>query len=885
MFRAILLTWVLLVAPAVARAQASQPAPGTREPISGRRIIKHFDFNERAMQNLGTVPLNWRPVRAEGFPLYLEGEFDWTQGHGSPPSFRLNLDGGSIAYQYEGNDIAVRPNSDYLVVAWVKTAGVRHARAYLTAYFLDRKGNRIPGTEQTTELVGGSGATSDWQAIQVGLVGSERDARYMGLTLWLSQGRVWDKRPPAPRAIESEDVRVTAWFDDVTVYRLPRIALDSASPGNVFPEPAPVVLRPEITDPDGLNLKARLTVTSADGTFRDEREVPIRAGGSGPETITYDRLPVGHYDARLVASTGDTPLVWRTLQFARLAENFAPPQSAGRGFGIIVDNIEAKAVAGQHELLRQVRPEWVKLPVWYSQATATGQNFQITDAVDKYLQAIVDSGGNPVGLLVDDPAPVRPGGAGVRSMIDIMSEDALAWTPMIAGTWTRYTGLIHVWQLGRDDDEQMYLDHRFGNLLQSVRREMSPLMSDPTLATSVSTRYALGTGPVADYRTLYLPPSVDSRDIERHVAPLLGSSPSRAWITLEPLGSDNHHREMRLTRYARQLAEARFLDCGAVFMPSPWSVDSELMATHVNPKEEYLVLRTVADVLGNAVPVARTSIDGLAECMIFDQHGQATLFVWNDHAPPEGLEHVLYLGEYAQQIDLWGRRIPIQQVGSQQKVRIGRVPSFIVNTPTWLMEFRRKFVVEPSMLEANFSTDARTLVFKNTHTEPISGLLRVIGPENWDIRPSRITFALQPGQEFRQPIEIRFPVNVEAGIKAILGEFSIDAVRRYQITTPAWLELGLKDIALDTYTFRKGPHAIVRVAMTNHTNQAVSFDADLIMAGRQRLTRLFQNVLPGQSVAKEFFVENVADLSYRRVRVHLSERQGSRLWNRVLTIP
>ncbi|HOQ86186.1 MAG TPA: hypothetical protein PLQ89_10735, partial [Phycisphaerae bacterium] len=233
MLRALVLISVLLFAPVAGRAQDSAPAPTAtapavvtasapamdvasdpasgdppvREPISGRRIIKHFDFDERPLNNLGTVPLYWRPWRADGFPLYLEGAFDTNEGHHSPPSFRLDLDGGSIAYQYEGNDIAVRANSDYLVVAWVKTAGVKHARAYMTAYFLDRKGNRIPGTEQTTELAGGTGETTGWEPIQVGLTGNVPDARYMGLSVWLVQPRVWDPRPPGPRAIENEDVR------------------------------------------------------------------------------------------------------------------------------------------------------------------------------------------------------------------------------------------------------------------------------------------------------------------------------------------------------------------------------------------------------------------------------------------------------------------------------------------------------------------------------------------------------------------------------------------------------------------------------------------------------------------------------------------------------
>ena len=37
------------------RAQSTQPVD--REPISARRIVKHFDFNERPLGNIDPVPM------------------------------------------------------------------------------------------------------------------------------------------------------------------------------------------------------------------------------------------------------------------------------------------------------------------------------------------------------------------------------------------------------------------------------------------------------------------------------------------------------------------------------------------------------------------------------------------------------------------------------------------------------------------------------------------------------------------------------------------------------------------------------------------------------------------------------------------------------------
>ncbi|MCL2330656.1 MAG: hypothetical protein FWC56_05080, partial [Phycisphaerae bacterium] len=251
-------------------ATGTPDAMGTpnREPIAGRRIVKQFDFNEHSDYNNP-----WRPIRADGFPADLHGRLDTQVGHAAPPSFRFDLNGGSIAYQYEGNDIAVRPNSDYLVSGWVKTSNLKQARAYMTAFFMDRKGILIDNTELTSELVGSDEFNTDWHPIQIQMTGDVPMARYLGIVLWVAQPSVWDKRPRNLRDIPREDIQGTAWFDDLSVFRLPRVALRSSSPGNIFVNHEPVVLLPEVTDPDGLNLTATLTVKSVDGTWVDERSI------------------------------------------------------------------------------------------------------------------------------------------------------------------------------------------------------------------------------------------------------------------------------------------------------------------------------------------------------------------------------------------------------------------------------------------------------------------------------------------------------------------------------------------------------------------------------------------------------------------------------------
>jgi len=354
---------------------------------------------------------------------------------------------------------------------------------------------------------------------------------------------------------------------------------------------------------------------------------------------------------------------------------------------------------------------------------------------------------------------------------------------------------------------------------------------------------------------------------------------------VEPLDQASYPRELRLADLSRRLVEAFYQKVGGVFLAAPWDVRQDLLHAQVSPREDFIVLRTIADLLGGSTPVLRVTIDGQAECLVFDRNNRAILFVWDRYAPAEGREHVLFLGEQVQQIDLWGRCAPLSNAGKRQIVRIGPMPTFIVNTSTWLMEFRRAFQLEPSLLEASFEAGEQYVVFRNTYHEPISGLLRLFAPENWEVRPNRISFSLRPGEQFRRPIAVHFPHNVEAGVKALVGEFVIDASQRYQLVSPAWFEIGLHNIDLDTYVFRTGDRVIVRQSITNRADQGTCFEGYVIAPRRPRLNRLFANFLPGQNITKDFILEDAADLAGARVRVGLKELQGSRVWNRTLTVP
>jgi hypothetical protein len=865
---------------------AQAVVPGERPAIAGRRVVKHFDFDEQRFGNFDPIPMHWRQHDASGFPQYLEGRFDPKAGHDAAPSFRLDINGGSIGFHYVGRDISVRTNSDYLIVAWCKTTGLHDSRAYLTARYLDRKGSPLPGTERRSELVGGPRASGDWVPLTLGLPGNVPDSRYIGLSLWLTQASVWDTSPRPLRSVEQRDIKGTAWFDDIAVYRLPRVSLRSGHPGNTFRDGEAVSLYAEVSDPDGLNLSAKLAIRAADGRLVEQRSVAIRTTETAPaDPNVYRDLPVGAYTAELTVGSDDgANLVRRQLRFLRLAAPISPPADVGQNFGVILRSMGPALLPGQRELLQNLRPEMVKVPVW-SPRHAAGLSGE-DPAIDRYLEVIAETHADPVGVLMDEmPGEKQASSVSVRPMLELLSEDPLGWKPLVAGLWSRYAGLIHVWQLGDDGDESVFLADEYPRVIPVLYREMKTLMSQPLIASVISTQYSPGTQPLADYDSVMLTEAADPDDTERQLQPFLGKDLAHTWITVEASPEADYTRIERLSGLCRRLAEAYFQKTGAVFMMAPWDVQVDLLSAQVDPREDYIIFRTVADVLGGTTPVSRTTIDGQAHCLLFDRYNRAVAMVWDPYAPPEGRKHVLMLGEDAEQVDLWGNRKRLESLGSRRIVRIGPVPTFIINTPTWLMEFCRQFVLAPPIVDFSFDAYERTVVFRNTYHEPMSGFLRLIAPPDWDVRPNRLPFALQPNEEFRAAVQIRFPVNAEAAVTPLVGEFEIDADRRYRIITPAWFELGLENIDVDVDVYRLGKRAIVQQSMTNRTTHPISFEGYVVAPARRRISRRFVNILPGQSTRKEFVIDDAGDLIGKKIRVGLNELQGSRIWNRIATVP
>ncbi len=857
-----------------------------------RRLAAQFDFNERPLGNYESLPMRWERYRAWGYPHYLAAGFDETVGHGAPPSFRFDLNGGSVAFLYVSRTIEVVPANDYVILAWVRTEGLRRARACISAAYMDRTGAVLANTEVFSRPVGGTD-NGPWHRLKIELRAGVREARFVALGLWLTQpGAIPEGERGTPASADDiEDIHGTAWFDDIEVYRVPHDYLETGMPGNVFPPGRPPVLLVRVSDPDGTGLEATLTVRDAEGAELLRRTLPIRpVRAVEPDRIELPDRGPGQYSAELSVSTSAGTLASRTLQFVRLGAGAArgdPAHRAGRGFGVEVVDLLQTHMPDQLALIEHLNPEWVKVPVWHMASLASSSAAAREPAIDAHLSRLAAAGHEPVGWIGRDRPP-RTIRRETGTLLDLLGGPAETWQPRLAYTWSLYAGLIGWWQFGDEEDTELVRDPRLPGVMTAVRQQMTGILNNPAIVMPADllgspglTDGAPAPGP-AQALAAYLPSDIPPERFSEYWPRSGLSNGFRLWLTIEPLPVDRYPRLERLTDLTKRLILAKANNASAIFLRQPWSVSA---AGGAAPTEDYVFFRTVSASLEDSTGIGRLAIDGRVECHVFDRGGRAVMAVWDDYAPPSGRICWMSLDAGATQTDPWGGVTRLTAVGDEYPVRIGRMPTFVQPLPTWIVRLRQGFAVTPPRIEARLAQHERTVRFENPLAEPISGEVRLVAPAGWEIRPSSFRFALAPGQVHEERVALTFSINEPAGTKVILSEFVIDADRVHRLRIPAWLELGLEGIEVETFTQRTDGRAVIRQTVTNRTDAAVSFYSHLTAAQRERQTRLIANLQPGQTATREFVLENAAELAGRRMRLALQEVGGSRVWNSLLDVP
>ncbi len=846
-------------------------------PGAGERVVKRFDFDERPLGNLESIPMLWRKHRAVGFPDYASGHLDESMGHEAAPSFYVELDGRSCAYTYTGFDITIEPRSDYRLVGFIKTDRLRSARAFLSAVFLDANGQPLPDSERRTPLV----ARNDvWSEVVIRMPSNVGAAHTLSVTAWVVQQEVWSTAPRRVGHIDRKDVHGGAWFDDILVYRLPSVELTTSAEasGHLYEPDQDPVLRVKLGESSWHGARATLTVQPKGAPQVWQDTIESQPGRGRPyQEFVLSTLPPGVYDANLTVHVDSDAVQERALTFIKMARVNDRRVRFKNRFGVILDagfdgtwSAPAALIDGL-----DIKPIKIVLP-----GTALIDHSSAVSDLEDFVQQRV-SAHNTLAVVLTGPRDVEGG-----TLIDRFSRPQDTWAPMLTHLVTRYEGLINAWQLGPDGPARGAADERLPAVFDVVHKLVSQLTSASMMAVPWSVHHTLPRGQLDKaVLSLHVPTDVLPEEIPAYIDGQFGDRGRRVWAVLDMPALRSYHRLPAIVDFAKRLIFAQQSGAEIIFVNQPWRstvVSNRIMTV---PTEEYAVLRAIVDMFDDAEYIGPLDLANDVVCHAYDRHGQALLVLWDEQAPPAGREHDLFLCGADEMTDLWGRTLPLIPAGENHRIRLSGVPVIVHPAETWLVQFVQGLRFDPELLPSQSTAHELNIRIHNPENDPISGSLKLQAPRRWRLRPTHVSFAIQPHETMVKPVFVQSAPREPAGTKLIEARVNIDATPRYEFDITMPLKLDLADMDVWADLFIDGTDLVLRHGVTNRSDEIVTFRSMADAPGRKRLNVNIIGLRPGQSAMKVHVFENARELSGSAVRVGLKQIKGPRVHDLALEVP
>ena len=411
-------------------------------------------------------------------------------------SFRFDLNGGSLIYRYDPKAIKVKAGAHYRVDVKVQTTVLKHARACLTAYFIDLDGRRVNESVVRSELYAASKENEAWERLSVELSAAPAPANgpnddatlkpaYLVIELGLLQPSMYlSKDALGDRTLFNQDIRGTAWFDDVSVAQVPRVTLRTDRPGNIFRRGDPLQFAVLVNDRFTDDLAATLVIKNAaeevvyqrSGALDISEAKAIDAGVKRTSLLLPD-LPPGWYSAALVMTSMGKFVGEQSLSFVLLADS-APTRVPDQRFGVIATDLPFDGWEELPEILPFLSAGRVKLAVWSSAGDIQQLDSRSFDTLLERLQGL---GITPTACLVNLPPGLagKVNGAGWTRLLTVSPE---LWQPPLAQLIARHANHLDRWQLCADNSDVFVTDPAMRQVYAKVYDEFASLVDTPDLA-------------------------------------------------------------------------------------------------------------------------------------------------------------------------------------------------------------------------------------------------------------------------------------------------------------------------------------------------------------------------------------------------------------------
>lgn len=852
---------------------------------SFRRLLRHFDFEE-AQNAPYEMPINfYRHIEpGKGFPAFGKMKLTNEIAAGGNWSFGFKLDGGSLSAKIPTAVIPVLPGSDYMITAKVRTKGLNHARARISAWFNDETGKIIEDSRinSSLERTGGS-----WQDISILLFGDFNKAADLVLDLQLLQPNqfIGSKRIHGEPLLE--DMAGQAWFDEITIWHQPRIELSTSAPGNVVTVSAEPKFNVLVRDLTGEDLSGKLRIldlnsnTMLDEVFEIER-------GTTRRIIDLSRLQCGWYRAVLDIREGNGNIDRRLLDFVVMPDDLLGSRAHENSFGVILPPTPVEHIDTVVHLLRQLGVARVimSLDKFDTRSGIGGAKAAPPQAVRRAAKILLADAIELTFLLDEMQSQFSNNNLSANDQ-ELGESDSLDSMLVNFGAFSQR------WQIGNAAAFEVINPRNLNALIGNMDRSLKNFVPGPVVSIPWPVEREPPPIPSPHGFSILLPYNIQAESLEEF-APAWLFDATILSVTYQSLPPELYSPRDRIIDLVLRTLYGWRAGIKQPTIQAPWYMRGRGRAQLV-PDIAYGPWHILANQLGRRSYAGDLPLgEGLRGWLIKGARpGDTVLAAWNEQTTTEKSVIKMLLADGPVVVkDVFGNTKMVYVEDGYHTIKLDNLPVFIEGVDINLAKFRAGFEFTPSFIPARRQEHEHEIKLSNPWDVPISVDIRLIAPENWRISPRRHRVTIQPGEVISQPVTLTFDPGVVAERTFVEAQIELVADRDYKLNIHVELEVGLEEARMSAhwqavYNPDTGTYDLhITQYVTNTGNQPISLDGYISAPQMPRQRRNIATLAPNRTSVKVFRIKDGARLlAGKEIRVGVIERGGNARLNQILYIP
>ena len=832
-------------------------------PLSlGMEEWKTYTFENVDDQDFDRQPDEWNRRYGADFPRYVPAEIDRQIGHNSRQSLRFDLLGGMAVYY--SPLLRVDDQHSYTVRGHIRTSELVHNAGLISVSLLNHKRQRIQRFVSRPI----SGSSTDWQEVRLPTISPSSEVRFLVLGVHVIHS-------------QKMDVRGQVWFDDLWIGRSPRMSLRTNPPEALIPTGKSIQVELEALGVDRPELnQMQIRLRDHLGTLLREEELALSAptnGDAPPKVLQWPlgKLPPGYYvvDARLIQK-GET-LLDESRSFVVVDP---PPRLLSGDFGWSLENGLGQVPPQQlTSTLTNSGIHWLKIPLWsLADPRYESRAVEYSELIDHLGRAGITT----VGLLSDPPeALLRKFAYNLEGISKLFLMPSETWYQSIEPVIARFSFHVRYWQLGRETDNSFERIGELPEVLSRVKREFDRMGHDVHLGIHWDWDRPLPSDPQLPplFASWHGKSTMNSAEIRGH----LQHKPARPvprWIRLTPLSARTADVHTRAADLALRMLAARIGQADKIMLSDPFDAQTGVLHPDGTPTELFLPWRTIALTLNDKAYQGELPLEQGSQNAILGRNHNFVMLVWNDRAVTERL----YLGDTTvEMVDLWGRRtvVPTEPKTGAHLVPVSKVPVILRKLDAPLIRFQLAMRFEKGSIRSEYGAHPEALLGHNTFDQGINGTVKIHFPKDWKVEPSHWPLQLGAQEQFRLPMELRFPQLGTLGEVTTQIECELSSKRLYKFTLYRPYELGTGDVTLDVVErYAADGHLEIEQRITNTTNEVMSFQCGLIIPGQRRQRYIATKIGKGTDY-RQYNIWNVDATRGQELRIRAEQIDGRRVLN------